>query len=58
MVPQNPSRWFMELHLDWALVYREHSEMLELAGLAAPSARLAICEEATGVNPFVSLTRD
>lgn len=58
MVPSNPSRWFMELHLDWDLVYREHGEMLELARLGAPSARLAICEEATGVNPFVALTRD
>jgi extracellular factor (EF) 3-hydroxypalmitic acid methyl ester biosynthesis protein len=58
MVPSNPSRWFMELHLDWALVYREHSELLELAGLAAPSARLGIVEEPTRVNPFVTLTRE
>jgi extracellular factor (EF) 3-hydroxypalmitic acid methyl ester biosynthesis protein len=58
MVPSNPSRWFMELHLDWALVYREHAEMLDLARLGAPTARLRICEEATGVNPFVALTRD
>jgi extracellular factor (EF) 3-hydroxypalmitic acid methyl ester biosynthesis protein len=58
MVPSNPSRWFMELHLDWALVYREHGEMLELARAAAPSARLRLCEEPTGVNPFVALTRE
>jgi extracellular factor (EF) 3-hydroxypalmitic acid methyl ester biosynthesis protein len=58
MVPSNPSRWFMELHLDWALVYREHSEMLELARVAAPSAQLRLCEEPTGVNPFVALTRE
>ena len=58
MVPSNPSRWFMELHLDWALVYREHAEMLELARAAAPSASLRLCEEPTGVNPFVALTRD
>lgn len=58
MVPSNPSRWFMELHLDWALVYREHAEMLELSRLAAPGAQLAICEEPTGVNPFVALTRE
>lgn len=57
MVPSNPSRWFMELHLDWALVYREHAEMLELARVAAPSASLRLCEEPTGVNPFVALTR-
>ncbi|RYZ02796.1 MAG: hypothetical protein EOO73_30505 [Myxococcales bacterium] len=58
MVPRNPSRWFMELHLDWTLVYREHEELLELARAAAPGARLLLCEEATGVNPFVALTRD
>jgi extracellular factor (EF) 3-hydroxypalmitic acid methyl ester biosynthesis protein len=58
MVPTNPSRWFMELHLDWFLVYRERSEMLELARLAAPNARLDIVEEATRVNPFVMLTKE
>lgn len=57
MVPSSPSRWFMELHLDWPLVYREHAEMLELSSFAAPSANLRICEEPTGVNPFVALTR-
>jgi hypothetical protein len=58
MVPQNPSRWFMELHLDWYLVYREHSEMLEFGRMAAPDARTRILEEPTGVNPFVALSRD
>jgi hypothetical protein len=57
MVPQNPSRWFMELHLDWFLVYRERSEMLELARMAAPDAQIEIAEEATRINPFVTLTR-
>ncbi len=57
MVPSNSSRWFMELHLDWFLVYRERSEMLEIARMAAPDARLEILEEATGVNPFVRLNR-
>jgi SAM-dependent methyltransferase len=57
MVPSNPSRWIMEFHLDWHLVYREHAEMLELAGRAAPDARVDIVEEPTGVNPFVTLTR-
>jgi hypothetical protein len=47
----------MELHLDWFLVYRERSEMLELARMAAPEAHLGIVEEVTGVNPFVTLTR-
>jgi extracellular factor (EF) 3-hydroxypalmitic acid methyl ester biosynthesis protein len=58
MVPSNPSRWFMELHLDWYLVYREHAEMLEFARTAAPDAHIRILEEPTGVNPFVALARD
>jgi len=57
MVPSHQSRWFMELHLDWFLVYRERSEMLELARMAVRDAHIEIEEEATGVNPFVSLTR-
>jgi extracellular factor (EF) 3-hydroxypalmitic acid methyl ester biosynthesis protein len=57
MVPQNPSRWLMELHLDWFLVYRERAEMLELARLAVPEARIEIQEEETRINPFVALTR-
>jgi extracellular factor (EF) 3-hydroxypalmitic acid methyl ester biosynthesis protein len=58
MVPSSPSRWFMELHLDWFLVYRERAEMVEFAKLGQPHARIGIVEEATGVNPFVSLVRE
>jgi extracellular factor (EF) 3-hydroxypalmitic acid methyl ester biosynthesis protein len=58
MVPTNPSRWFMELHLDWSLVYRTKSEMLELARTASPDAEVSILEERNGVNPFVTLTRE
>jgi extracellular factor (EF) 3-hydroxypalmitic acid methyl ester biosynthesis protein len=57
MVPQNPCRWFMELHLDWFLVYRERPEMLELARMAVPDAKIEIQEESTRINPFVTLTR-
>ncbi len=57
MVPSSPSRWFMELHLDWFLVYRERSEMLEFARLGQPNARIGIVEEATGVESFVSPVR-
>jgi hypothetical protein len=57
MVPNSQSRWFMELHLDWHLAYRERSEMLELARMAAPEAQIEILEEASGINPFVVLTR-
>ncbi len=58
MVPTNPSRWFMELHLDWFLEYRERAELLALARRAAPEANVRILEESTGVNPFVAMTRD
>jgi SAM-dependent methyltransferase len=58
MVPSNPSRWFMELHLDWYLVYRERSELLELSRMAAPDARIQLLEEPTGVNPFVAFRRE
>ncbi len=57
MVPDNPSRWFMELHLDWFLEYREHEEILGLARKAAPTAHCDILEESTGINPIVRLTK-
>lgn len=58
MVPNCSSRWLMEMHLDWFLVYRERSQMLELARMAAPDAHIEICEESTGVNPFVAVRRE
>ena len=58
MVPSCPSRWFMEIHLEWFLNYREREEMLGLAHEAAPDAKLDLVEEATGYNPFVALTRN
>jgi extracellular factor (EF) 3-hydroxypalmitic acid methyl ester biosynthesis protein len=57
MVPNNPSRWFMELHLDWFLVYRQHAELLEIGRSAAPDADVRVAQEPTGVNPFVTLTK-
>ena len=57
MVPSSPSRWFMELHLDWFLEYREHAELLALASKAAPGAPVVLLTEPTGVNPFVAVTR-
>jgi extracellular factor (EF) 3-hydroxypalmitic acid methyl ester biosynthesis protein len=57
MVPTNPGRWFMELHLDWFLIYRTHAEMLAFASRAAPNAQVRILEEETGVNPFVVVKR-
>jgi len=57
MVPSCASRWVMELHLDWFLVYRERSEMLELARMAAPESSAEIVEEPTRVNPFLLLRK-
>ena len=58
MVPENPSRWYMEHHLEWNLVYRTHAELLEIGARAAPRASLQILEEESGVNPFVEITRE
>jgi len=58
MVPSSPSRWIIEFHCDWYLIYREPWEMLEFARTAAPEADVSIIEEPTGVNPFVQLTRE
>jgi hypothetical protein len=57
MVPENPSRWYMEHHLDWWLIYRSRPELIEIARRAAPRARLQILEEESGVNPFVEITK-
>jgi len=57
MVPENPSRWVMEQHLDWPLVYRPRSELLEIGQRAAPGARCQILEEESGINPFVEIAR-
>lgn len=58
MVPNSPSRWYMEHHLDWWLTYRTRSEILDFAGRAGPHTKLRIVEEETGVNPFVEMTRE
>jgi len=58
MVPENPSRWFMEHHLEWYLIYRSHAELLEIAARAAPRAKLQILEEESGINPFVEIARE
>lgn len=57
MVPDMPSRWYMEHHLDWWLILRTRAELLDLARRAAPHANLQILEEESGVNPFVEIAR-
>ena len=57
MVPENPSRWYIENHLDWFLIHRTRAQLAEIGMRAAPESQPHIIEEETGVNPFVVMTR-
>ncbi|MFL5270992.1 MAG: class I SAM-dependent methyltransferase, partial [Anaeromyxobacteraceae bacterium] len=50
-------RWLMEYHLEWNLIYRTREQLLDVGRRAAPSARIRILEEESGVNPFIELVR-
>lgn len=54
----HPTRWLMEHHLDWPLIYRTREELLEIGDRAVPGARLRILEEESRANPFFELCRD
>jgi extracellular factor (EF) 3-hydroxypalmitic acid methyl ester biosynthesis protein len=58
MVPESPNRWVMEHLLDWHLIHRSRTELTEIGRRAAPSARIRVLEEETGVNPFIELVRE
>jgi len=49
------SRMLLQVHLDWALVYRTREELLDIARSAVPGAQVRILEEESGVNPFFEL---
>jgi extracellular factor (EF) 3-hydroxypalmitic acid methyl ester biosynthesis protein len=51
-------RWFMEQHLEWTLLYRSREELRGIGQRAAPSARIRLLEEETGVNPFIEMVRE
>lgn len=53
----HPARWYLEVPLDWQLVYRTRDELLEIGSRAMPSARLRILEEESAANPFIELLR-
>jgi extracellular factor (EF) 3-hydroxypalmitic acid methyl ester biosynthesis protein len=53
MAPENPSRWFMEHHLDWHLIHRTRAELTEIGTRANPKAQVRVLEEEAGVNPFI-----
>lgn len=57
MEPENPSRWIMEHHLDWNLIYRSRPDLIDVGQRGAPEASLRVLEEETGVNPFIQLTK-
>jgi hypothetical protein len=54
----HPSRWVMEHHLAWDLIYRTREALVDIGRRAVPSARIRVLEEETGVNPFIELVRD
>lgn len=56
MVPENPSRWLMEHHLDWQLIYRTREEMIAFGRAGAPDCDVKIVEERTRINPFLAIT--
>jgi len=55
MAPENPSRWFMETHLEWHLIHRTRAELSEIGRRGAPAAQVSVLEEEAGVNPFIEL---
>lgn len=57
MAPESPSRWIMDLHLDWVLNYRTHADLLELGRSAAADAECWVVPDRTGVNPFLVMRR-
>jgi SAM-dependent methyltransferase len=57
LVPEQPTRWIFDLHLDWFLEYRSREELLSMGEVAAPEEHPFLVEEASGLNPFVCLQR-
>lgn len=57
VVPEMPTRWLMEQHLDWFLKYKTREEILDFARTGAPDATVTLVEEATGYNPFACVAR-
>jgi len=57
MTPINPCRWFLEHHLNWYLKYRDPTDLLEFGIQAAPTAKIDLLTEPTGINPFLQVKR-
>jgi hypothetical protein len=52
----HPTRWLMEFHLDWLLVYRTREELLDIGADAVPGAQIRILEEWSRANPFIEIS--
>lgn len=57
MVPGTPSRWLMDLHLDWHLQHRTFAELLDLGQAGAPQAESWVVPDRTQYNPFLVVRR-
>ncbi|MDB6112563.1 MAG: hypothetical protein JWR69_4313 [Pedosphaera sp.] len=53
----NPSRGWMELCVDWHLIYRDNRQMVKLVPEAAPADSHTVLSEPTGVNTFVEIRK-
>jgi extracellular factor (EF) 3-hydroxypalmitic acid methyl ester biosynthesis protein len=58
MVPENPGRWVLDHLLDWHLLHRSRTELMEIGRRGAPGAAVRILEEETGINPFIQIERE
>ena len=56
IVPEQPTRWIFDHHLDWFLEYRSREELLAMGEAASSRGQVTIVEETSGYNPFVRLT--
>jgi hypothetical protein len=54
----HPTRWLMEHHLDWRLIYRTREELSDVGSQAVPGAQLRILEEESGANPFLQIVQE
>jgi extracellular factor (EF) 3-hydroxypalmitic acid methyl ester biosynthesis protein len=53
----HPARWFLEVPLDWPLVYRTRNELLDVGVRAQRRAQVRVVDEESGANPFLELVR-
>ncbi len=57
VVPELRTRWLLEHHLDWFVIYRSREELHSIAADCAADVDIEPLEEASGYNPFVAIHR-